>query len=81
MTACAYPGADDPAGLRLPPGRIGPQRIGALLVAAGLGTAAEPDLISLLVINGLRISEALGADIDARPRLGSHAGSVKAAGC
>jgi len=45
------------------------------------GTAAEAALVSLLVINGLRISEALGADIDTRPRLGSHAGSVKAAGC
>jgi site-specific recombinase XerD len=39
--------------------------VGALLVAAGLGTAAEHALISLLAINGLRISEALGADIDA----------------
>jgi site-specific recombinase XerD len=38
--------------------------VGALLVAAGLGTAAEHALISLLTINGLRISEALGADID-----------------
>ena len=31
--------------------------VGALLVAAGLGTAAEHALISLLAINGLRISE------------------------
>jgi site-specific recombinase XerD len=38
--------------------------VGALLVAAGLGTAAEHALISLLAINGLRISEALGGDID-----------------
>ena len=38
--------------------------VGALLVAAGLGPAAEHALISLLAINGLRISEALGADID-----------------
>ena len=38
--------------------------VGALLVAAGLGTAAEHALISLLAINGLRISQALGADID-----------------
>ena len=38
--------------------------VGALLVAAGLGTAAEHALISLLAINGLRMSEALGADID-----------------
>jgi integrase len=39
--------------------------VGALLVAAGLGTAAEHALISLLMLNGLRISEALGADIEA----------------
>ena len=38
--------------------------VGALLVAAGLGTAAEHAFISRLAINGLRISEALGADID-----------------
>jgi len=34
-----------------------------LLVAAGLGTAVEHALISLLAINGLRISEALGAGV------------------
>jgi site-specific recombinase XerD len=39
--------------------------VGALLVAAGLGPAPEHALISLLAINGLRIFEALGADIDA----------------
>jgi integrase/recombinase XerD len=39
--------------------------VGALLVAAGLGAPAEHALVSLLAINGLRISEALGADIDA----------------
>jgi AcrR family transcriptional regulator len=38
--------------------------VGALLVAAGLGAAQEHGLMSLLAINGLRISEALGADID-----------------
>jgi integrase/recombinase XerD len=38
--------------------------LGALLVAASLGSAAEDALISLLAINGLRISEALGTDID-----------------
>src|SRR5437762_4370900 len=38
--------------------------VGALLVAAGLGTAAEHALVSLLAINGLRVSEALGANID-----------------
>jgi len=51
--------------------------VGARLVAARPGTAAEAALVSLLAINGLRISEALGADIGARPRLGSYAGSVK----
>ena len=36
--------------------------VGALLVADGLGRPAEHALISLLAINGLRVSEALGAD-------------------
>jgi integrase/recombinase XerD len=39
--------------------------VGALLVAAGLASAREHALISLLAINGLRVSEALGADIEA----------------
>ena len=39
--------------------------VGSLLVAAGLGAPNEHALMSLLAINGLRISEALGADIDA----------------
>jgi hypothetical protein len=39
--------------------------MGALLVAAGLGPAAEHALISLLALNGLRVSEATGADIEA----------------
>jgi integrase/recombinase XerD len=39
--------------------------LGALLVAAGLGTATEHALISLLALNGLRVSEAIGADIEA----------------
>jgi site-specific recombinase XerD len=39
--------------------------VGALLIAAGLGAAAEHALISLLALNGLRVSEALGADIEA----------------
>jgi integrase len=39
--------------------------IGALLVAAGLGPASEHALISLLALNGLRVSEATGADIEA----------------
>ena len=36
--------------------------LGALLVAAGLGPPAEHALISLLALNGLRVSEATGAD-------------------
>jgi site-specific recombinase XerD len=39
--------------------------VGALLVAAGLGTAAEHALVSLLALNGLRVSEATSADIEA----------------
>jgi integrase/recombinase XerD len=39
--------------------------VGSRLVAAGLGTASEHALISLLVLNGLRIGEALGANIEA----------------
>ena len=38
--------------------------LGALLVAAGLGSPAEHALISLLALNGLRVSEAAGADIE-----------------
>jgi site-specific recombinase XerD len=45
--------------------------IGALLVAAGLGAPGEHALISLLALNGLRVSEATGADID---RLGIERG-------
>jgi len=39
--------------------------LGALLVAAALGSAAEHALISLLALNGLRVSEATGASIEA----------------
>jgi integrase/recombinase XerD len=38
--------------------------LGALLVAAGLGSPVEHALISLLALNGLRVSEATGADIE-----------------
>jgi site-specific recombinase XerD len=38
--------------------------LGALLVAAGLGPAAEHALVSLLALNGLRVSEATGANIE-----------------
>src|ERR1700693_1779120 len=39
--------------------------MGGLLVAAGLGPASEHALISLLALNGLRVSEATGANIEA----------------
>ena len=39
--------------------------LGGLLVAAGLGPLAEHALISLLALNGQRVSEATGADIEA----------------
>jgi site-specific recombinase XerD len=42
---------------------LGRNELGALLVAAGLGPATEHALISLLALNGLRVSEATGADI------------------
>jgi hypothetical protein len=38
--------------------------LGAILVAAGLGSPAEHALISPLALNGLRVSEAAGADIE-----------------
>src|SRR5690349_17296212 len=43
--------------------------LGALLVAAGLGTPGEHALISLLALNGLRVSEATGSadDDEVRP--------------
>ena len=57
--------APTPAGLRVPCHRLGPRRGGALLVAAGLGPAIEHALISVLALNGLRVSEATGANIEA----------------
>jgi site-specific recombinase XerD len=39
--------------------------LGALLVATGLGPPAEHALISLLALNGLRVSEATGANVEA----------------
>jgi hypothetical protein len=38
--------------------------LGALLVAAGLGPPTEHALISLLALNGLRVSKATGTDIE-----------------
>lgn len=45
--------------------------VGALLVAAGLSNPRDHALISLLALNGLRVSEAVGADIE---RLGLERG-------
>jgi site-specific recombinase XerD len=39
--------------------------VGALLVAAGRGDPVEHALVSLMALNGLRVSEACGADIEA----------------
>lgn len=39
--------------------------LGGLLVAAGLSSARDHALVSLLALDGLRVSEAIGADIDA----------------
>jgi len=39
--------------------------VGAMLVAAGLGGPQEHALISLLALNGLRVSEAIGANSSA----------------
>jgi len=39
--------------------------VGAMLVAAGLAGARDHALISLLALNGLRVSEAIGANIEA----------------
>jgi site-specific recombinase XerD len=39
--------------------------VGALLVAAGLAGGRDHALISLLALNGLRVSEATGADVEA----------------
>ena len=49
----------------------GPTQPGALLVTAGPGSPAEHALISLLALNGLRVSEATGAGIE---RLGLDRG-------
>ncbi len=46
--------------------------LGALLVAAGLGPPCEHALISLLALNGLRVSEATGADIEQRGQERGH---------
>ena len=52
--------------VRIDDGTLGLDRneLGGLLVQAGLGSARDHALISLLALNGLRTSEALGADIE-----------------
>jgi integrase/recombinase XerD len=54
-----------PAGLRVPRGRAGPQRGRIPARRRRTRRPNEHALLSLLAINGLRISEALGADITA----------------
>jgi site-specific recombinase XerD len=39
--------------------------VGAMLVAAGLASAGDHALIRLLALNGLRVSEAIGANVEA----------------
>jgi site-specific recombinase XerD len=48
--------------------------LGALLVTAGLGPPLEHALISLLALNGLRVSEATGADIERRAGISKNVG-------
>jgi hypothetical protein len=45
--------------------RLDRNELGALLVAAGLGSPGEHALISLLALNGLRVFEATGANLEA----------------
>ena len=40
-------------------------KLGAILVAAGLSSPSDHALVSLLALNGLRVSEAIGANIEA----------------
>jgi hypothetical protein len=52
--------------------------VGAMLVAAGLAGARDHALISLLALNGLRVSEALGAGIE---DLGLERGHPRSPSC
>jgi len=47
-----------------PPTGLDRNEVGAMIVAAGLAGARDHALISLLALNGLRVSEAIGADIE-----------------
>jgi integrase len=51
---------------------LGRNELGALLVAAWLGSPSVHALISLLALNGLRVSEATGADIKHLGLEGGH---------
>jgi len=53
-----------PAGYESHATALDRNELGGLLVAAGLGPPAEHALISLLALNGVRVSEATGADIE-----------------
>jgi integrase/recombinase XerD len=46
-------------------GHLDRNELGAILVTAGLSLPRDHALVSLLALNGLRVSEALGANIDA----------------
>ena len=46
--------------------------LGAILIAAGLSSARDHALVSLLALNGLRVSEALGANIEALAQERGH---------
>ena len=48
--------------------------LGAILVAAGLSSPRDHALVSLLALNGLRVSEALGAEIE---RSDSNVGTAR----
>jgi integrase/recombinase XerD len=41
------------------------KKLGAMLVAAGISSPRDHALVSLLALNGLRVSEAIGANIEA----------------
>jgi integrase/recombinase XerD len=65
--AGAFPGGPRPAAAAGHESRavaLDRNELGALLVAAGLGPPVEHALMSLLALNGLRVSEATGADIE-----------------
>jgi integrase/recombinase XerD len=49
-----------------------------MLVAAGLAGARDHALLSLLALNGLRVSDAIGADIEDQA---SNAGTARSRSC